>query len=69
VRVVPEATDTVLSTVRWMPRLLLSVKVAVLASVPPLNTSWPAVALLGAVPSPESAAIESVPALMVVMPV
>ncbi len=52
-----------------MPRLLLSVKVAVLASVPPLNTSWPAVALLGAVPSPESAAIESVPALMVVMPV
>ena len=51
-----------------MPRLLLSVKVAVMTSVPPLNTSWPAVALAGAVPNPESAAIESVPALMVVVP-
>ena len=51
-----------------MPRLLSSVKVAVMTSVPPLNTSWPAVAPEGAVPSPESAAIETVPALMVVVP-
>ena len=56
------------ATVNAMPRLLPSVKVAVLANIPPLNTSRPALALEGAVPSPESAAIESVPALMVVMP-
>ena len=51
-----------------MPRLLLSVNVAVMTSVPPLNTSWPAVALAGAAPKPESAAIEIEPAVMVVMP-
>ena len=51
-----------------IPRLLLSVNVAVVTSMPPLNTSWPAVALAGAVPNPESSAIDSVPPLMVVMP-
>ena len=38
------------------------------SSVPPPNVSWPAVGTPGGVPKPESAAIEMVPALIVVAP-
>ena len=51
-----------------MPRLALSVKVAVFASVPPLIVRTPGVAEPGAAPRPLSAAMLSVPALIVVVP-
>jgi hypothetical protein len=51
-----------------MPRLLFSVKLAVACRVPPLITSCPGVALLGAVPRLLSALMLSTPPLMVVVP-
>ena len=68
VRVLAEDTSMVPAPVSATPRFALSVKVSVAARVPPLITSWPAVALDGAVPNPESASIDSVPAVMVVTP-
>ncbi len=53
---------------RAMPRLPLSAKEAVAWSVPPLRTSWPGVALPGAVPRLVSALTLSVPPLRVVLP-
>ena len=53
---------------RLRPRLALSVKLAVVASVPPLMVRKPGVAELGAVPRLSSAAMLSVPALTVVTP-
>jgi len=53
---------------RLMPRLALSVKLAVVAIVPPLRVSEPAVAEPGAVPRLVSAEMLSVPALTVVVP-
>ena len=63
------ATDTVPGPVRAMPRLASRVNVALAVSVPPFNTSWPGVATAGAVPSPLSAAMLSVPAVIEVTPV
>ena len=54
--------------VRAMPRLALSVKVAVVARVAVPIVSAPGVGPAGAVPRPVSAAIEMVPALIVVVP-
>jgi hypothetical protein len=54
---------------RFIPRLALSVKLAVVASVPPLIIREPGVAELGSVPRFLSAAMLSVPALRVVTPV
>ena len=51
-----------------IPRLALSVKLAVVTSVPPLITSEPGVAELGAVPRLVSADIQIWPLLMVVVP-
>ena len=51
---------------RLRPRLAPSVKLAVVASVPPLMVREPGVAELGSVPRLLSAAMLSVPALMVV---
>ena len=51
-----------------IPRLALSVNEAVASSVPPANTSCPAVAAPGAVPRRVSLSIAILPALMVVTP-
>ncbi len=65
VRVV--ALEKVPVPVRVMPRLGSRVTVPVVARVA-LSTRRPAVGIAGAVPRAESAAIERVPALTVVMP-
>ena len=54
--------------VRLMPRLGSSVNVAVVARLAAPIVSAPAVGPAGAVPSALSAAIETTPALMVVVP-
>ena len=53
---------------RLIPRLALSVKVAVVNSVPPLTISKPVVATAGAVPRFWSAEMLSLPVLTVVVP-
>ena len=52
---------------RLIPRLALRVKLAVVASVPPLRIKEPGVAELGTVPRLLSAEMISLPELMVVM--
>ena len=67
--VTPALVVNVPAPVSATPRLALRVIVALAISVPPLKVSWPGVALPGAVPRAESAAIEIVPPLIVVLPV
>ena len=62
-------TLSVPAPVRAMPRSGSSVKLAVASSVPPLNISWFATGAPGGVPRAVSAAIERVPAVMLVAPV
>ena len=51
-----------------IPRLALSVKLAVVTSVPPLTTNAPGVAKPGAAPRLLSAEMLSLPELMIVPP-
>ena len=70
VSVVPGAVSIVAPAApRLIPRLALSVKPSVVASVPSLMISEPGVAEPGAVPRLPSDDMLSVPALMVVAPV
>ena len=62
-------TATVELPVKAMPRLAFSVSVAVVVSWAPLIVTCPGVTTMGAVPSPVSVAIETMPPLMVVEPV
>ena len=56
-------------TFNLMRRLLFSVKLLVaISNLPPLNIILSAVDEAGASPNPESAAIRTVPALIVVLP-
>ena len=69
VSVLPEKTSIVPSeSPREIPRSVDREKFAVVASVPPFRRNWLATSD-AALPSPESAAIEMVPAEMVVAPV
>src|SRR3954469_25373798 len=68
VSVVAAATSIVPVDVKAIPRLELSVNVAVVERVPPLNVSCPGVAAPGAAPSLLSAAMVTTPALIVVAP-
>ena len=52
-----------------IPRFAFNVNEAFVRSVPPLNTRWPAVGDPGGTPSPLSALMDTVPALIVVEPV
>src|SRR5258706_12674491 len=60
--------EIVPAPLRAMPRLALRVIVVVTTRVPPPKASWPVVGEAGAAPSPESAAIDRPPAVMVVGP-
>ena len=66
--VVAAPIENVAVPVRAMPRLALRVKAPVVARVAVPIVSWPGVAEPGAVPRPVSAAIERIPALIVVAP-
>ena len=63
------SVEMVPAAVRAMPRFGSRVKLAVVCRVPPLKVSWPAVGAPGAVPRAVSAAMDRVPAVMVVAPV
>ena len=69
VNVLVPATSTVAVPCSATPRLAASVNVSVASSVPPLSTSWLAVAVAGTAPSWLSALMLSLPAVTVVLPV